>query len=104
MSRVEKPGRSPGGEIQIGNDDFILALEIDCAGQKIVGLGAARAEGRFTRSQADQARRHGSALFELSEVSVSTSHACKFVAPVLLQRLTDDARRDTLGGGVEINQ
>ena len=100
--RRGEPGRGSGGEIEIGDDDFVLRRQLQRVGQQVVGFGATGAEGDFIGAEAEVPGCDLAAGFDTRKMKVSPAHAECFVLHVLRHGLIHTERRDAFGGGVEI--
>jgi len=66
-----KPGRRASGEVEIGDQHFIARLQIECAGEQVVSLRTARAEGHLIGLQADHGRGDLAAFVDTCKVMLA---------------------------------
>ena len=56
MFRCGEPGRGAGREVEIRDDDFVIRRQIERAGEQVIGLRAAGAEGDLIRGESKMLR------------------------------------------------
>ena len=97
-----QPGRGPRWKVKVVDHHLIRVLQIQGAGQQVVGLGTARAERDLIRREPQPLCADLAALRQHGKVTVAPTHALLLVVPVGLQRVLHAQRWNALRRTVEV--